>query len=77
MPRRKPRSAKAWILVVTAALLLALGAGVVAGAAAPDMTWLHYLIPAAVAIAGVLVFKALGGFQQLDAARRRKKGDRP
>jgi membrane protein YdbS with pleckstrin-like domain len=77
MPRRKPLSAKAWILVITAALLLALGTGVVAGAAAPDVTWLHYLLPAVLAVVAVLVFKALGGFQQLDAARRKKKGDRP
>lgn len=77
MPRRKALSAKAWILVITAALLLALGAGVVAGAAAPDVTWLHYLLPVVLAVVAVLVFKALGGFQQLDAARRKKKGDRP
>lgn len=77
MPQRKPLTAKTWALVITAALLLTMGAGIVVGITAPDLTWLHYLLPAVLVVAAILGFKALGGFEQLDAARRRKKGDRP
>ena len=76
MEQRKPLSRKTWTLLIVATLLVALAVGVLMGIFAAESTWLHYTVAAVLVIVAIAGFTLLGGFDQLETARRRSREDR-
>ncbi|MEU4806311.1 hypothetical protein [Actinosynnema sp. NPDC023587] len=77
MKQNKPLSRKTWTALIVAALFIASMIGVLMGIFAAELIWLHYTILAALVIVAIVGFKLLGGFDQLETARRRNREDRP
>ncbi len=77
MKQRKPLSRKTWTALIVATLFVTLTIGVLMGIFAAELTWLHYTVLAVLVTVAIAGFKLLGGFDQLETARRRNREDKP
>ncbi|WP_199443485.1 hypothetical protein [Umezawaea beigongshangensis] len=76
MNQRKPLSRKAWTLLAVAGIVTSTAIGVVLGVLAPEARWLAHVVLLVLLTAALVGVRVLGGFEQLEAARRRNRDRR-